>query len=181
MSTPKKPRADAVLKTLPRERQLAIAEHLQDHKLEETRAWLAADGPKFGFPLKTSKSALSDFLQWYSFREQREKNEATVEALLLDLKSANPEWTPDQIQTAGQSFFTALALQQQDPQQWLWIQQTNLKREQLSLDKNKFEFDAAKACLAKLPQLKAISTNKELSDDQKLEQARLALFGSAPQ
>lgn len=49
------------------------------------------------------------------------------------------------------------------------------------LDRNKFEFDAAKACLAKLPELKAIATNKQLSEDERLEQARLALFGSAPQ
>jgi hypothetical protein len=55
-----------------------------------------------------------------------------------------------------------------------------LKRQELTLARDKFEFDAAKACLAKLPQLKTISTNKELSEDQKLEQARLALFGSAP-
>ena len=49
------------------------------------------------------------------------------------------------------------------------------------LDRNKFEFDAAKACLAKLPELKAIASNKQLSEDERLEQARLALFGSAPQ
>lgn len=46
--------------------------------------------------------------------------------------------------------------------------------------RDKFEFNAAKACLAKLPELKAISSNRELSEDQKLEQARLALFGTAP-
>ena len=56
----------------------------------------------------------------------------------------------------------------------------DVKAESISLDRDKFQFDAAKACLAKLPELKAISANKELSEDQKLEQARLALFGSAP-
>jgi len=56
----------------------------------------------------------------------------------------------------------------------------DLKSQQVTLDKNKFEFDATRAALAKLPELKAISANKELSEDQKLEQARLALFGSAP-
>jgi hypothetical protein len=175
MSTPKKPRSDSALKILPAERQAAIAEYAAAHSLEETVAWLKQDG------CKTSRSSLSEFLSWYALRAQMQKNESTVETLLADLSKSNPDWTPDQIQAAGQSFFTALALQQQDPKQWHLIQQTNLKREQLSLDKNKFEFDAAKACLAKLPQLKAISTNKELSDDQKLEQARLALFGSAPQ
>ena len=57
----------------------------------------------------------------------------------------------------------------------------SLDERRITLDEQKFQFDAAKACLTRLPELKAISTNKELSDDQKLEQARLALFGSAPQ
>ena len=175
MSANKKPRGDSVLKTLPAERQSVIAEHGVAHTLEETVAWLRADG------LKTSRSALSEFLSWYSLRQQLARNESTVETLLKNLQTENPDWTPEQIQSAGQSFFTALALQQQDPKAWFMTQQLAIRKDQLSLDKNKFEFDATRAALAKLPELKAISSNKELSEDQKLEQARLALFGSAPQ
>ncbi len=174
MSANKKPRADSVLKTLPPERQAAVAEHLRGNSLDETRLWLAQDG------LKTSIAALSEFLSWHSLQQQLHRNESTVETLLQKLQVSRPDWTPDQIQTVGQSFFTALALEQQDPKQWFLIQQTALKREQLSLDKNKFEFDATRAAMAKLPELKAISANKNLSEDEKLEQARLALFGSAP-
>lgn len=129
----------------------------------------------------TLDKQLSQFWSWYALKQQLSQNETVVETLLEDFKSANPDSTPEQIQQVGQSFFTALALQQQDAKSWFMSQQLALKRDQLSLDKNKFEFDATRAALAKLPQLKAISTNKELSEDQKLEQARLALFGSAPQ
>jgi hypothetical protein len=139
MSTPKKPRSDSALKTLPRERQSVIAEYLRDHKLDDARAWLAADG------FKTSRTALSEFLSWYSLREQMERNESTVETLLEDLKSANPDWSPDQVQQAGQSFFTALALQQQDPKQWLMAQSLAIKREQLSLDARKIVLMEKKA------------------------------------
>lgn len=55
------------------------------------------------------------------------------------------------------------------------------KREEVKLAVDKHQFDATRAAMAKLPELKAIATNKDLSEDQKLEQARLALFGSAPQ
>lgn len=174
MSASKKPRADSALKTLPPDRQTAVAEYLRDHTLAETRAWLAADG------LKTSITALSEFLSWFTLQAQLQANASTIDTVMTELAAKNPDWTPEQIQTAGQSFFTALALQQQDPKGWHLTQQIALKREQLSLDKNKFEFDATRAAMAKLPELKAIATNKALSDDEKLEQARLALFGSAP-
>ena len=46
--------------------------------------------------------------------------------------------------------------------------------------REKFEFDATRAALKKLDSLKAIKTNSKLSEDEKLEQARLELFGVAP-
>jgi hypothetical protein len=133
MSAAKKPRADSVLKTLPEARQTAVAEYARDHSLKETRTWLAADG------LKTSEAALSLFLSWYALQHTLRQNANTVDALLVEFKSANPGATPDQIQQVGQSFFTALALQQQDPKQWFMIQQTAIKKEQLALDRQKFQ------------------------------------------
>ena len=51
---------------------------------------------------------------------------------------------------------------------------------ELSLDRDKFQFDAAKAALAVLPELLAIKRDSSLSEDAKLEQARLKLFGTLP-
>lgn len=48
------------------------------------------------------------------------------------------------------------------------------------LETEKFHFDAAKAALAKLPELLALKRDTSLSDDQRLEQARFKLFGSTP-
>lgn len=50
--------------------------------------------------------------------------------------------------------------------------------EQIALERDKFQFDAAKACLARLPELKAISTDKGLSDADKVQAIRLKLFGA---
>lgn len=47
------------------------------------------------------------------------------------------------------------------------------------LAREKFEFDAAKAALAQAAKLKTISASK-LSDAEKIDQARLALFGELP-
>lgn len=51
---------------------------------------------------------------------------------------------------------------------------------QISLDRDRFEFDAASACLKQLPTLKVISADRSLNDDQRIEQIRLRLFGEVP-
>jgi hypothetical protein len=50
----------------------------------------------------------------------------------------------------------------------------------LQLHRDKFEFDAAEVCLRKLPELKVISSNPELSDIEKIDRIRLELFGKVP-
>ena len=47
----------------------------------------------------------------------------------------------------------------------------------LKLARERFEFAAAEACLAKLPEMREIGENSDLSDEEKIDQARLALFG----
>lgn len=137
MSTDKKPRADSTLKTLPSDRQAAIAEYARTHTLTETRAWLKEDG------LTTSEAALSEFLSSWRLQQQLKRNGSTVETLLANLQQTRPDWTPEQIQQVGQSFFTALALEQQDPKQWFLIQQTAIKKDQLHLDRQKFQRETA--------------------------------------
>lgn len=129
----KKPRSDSPLRTLPAARQAVICDYALGHSLAETVEWLRADG------LTVSSAALSGWLSSYRLAAQMQRNESTVETLLQKLQVARPDWSPEQIQTVGQSFFTALALEQQDPKQWFMIQQTAIKKEQLSLDRQKFQ------------------------------------------
>lgn len=51
------------------------------------------------------------------------------------------------------------------------------REKKLAFDREKFEFDAARACLLKLPELRAVANDKGLSSAQKVEQIRLRLFG----
>ncbi|HEY4414480.1 MAG TPA: hypothetical protein VGO57_02215 [Verrucomicrobiae bacterium] len=138
MSTQPKPRADAKLKTLPPERQADIFAKLnlpvkQGGGYAETLKWLKDDG------LETSLGALSQFFSWYSLKQQMERNESTVETLLEKVAAANTGLSPERIQELGQSFFTAMALEQQDPKAWYLTQQVGLKKEQLLLDRKKFQ------------------------------------------
>jgi len=106
----------SVLKTLPSERQDAIAEHLAGHSLVDTAAWLKADG------IKTSRSSLSEFGSWYALRQQLTHNASTVETLLEELKRGNPSMTHEQMDEAGQLFFTTLAIEQRDSLTWKRVQ-----------------------------------------------------------
>jgi hypothetical protein len=56
----------------------------------------------------------------------------------------------------------------------------SLDERRLSLDEQKFQFNATREALAKLDSLKAIKSNSKLTEEQKLEQARLELFGVTP-
>jgi hypothetical protein len=170
----RKPNSNAKLKTLPEERQAAIAEYALDKSLAETVKWLREDG------LVTSSAAVSEFLSWYRLKEQLAKNETTVSQMLEEIKQNDPSITQSQLEQAGQAFFSALAIEQQDSLTWKRVQDAKLRLGVLKLNRDKFEFDAATACLKQLPELKAISTNKALSETQKVEQIRLKLFGAVP-
>ena len=61
----RKPRADSTLKVLPQAKQSAIYRYAEKHTLDATLEWLAADG------IKTSRTALSEFVSWYSYRAER--------------------------------------------------------------------------------------------------------------
>ncbi len=56
----------------------------------------------------------------------------------------------------------------------------DIKAQQLDLDRERFQFDAAKAALAKLPELKSIAGNNSLDQDAKLRAVREKLFGTLP-
>ena len=54
----------------------------------------------------------------------------------------------------------------------------NRKDRELELAKDKFQFDAAAACLKALPELKVIAATPGLDDRARIEQVRLKLFGT---
>jgi hypothetical protein len=160
----RKPQSNAVLKTLPEERQAEIFSRLTtkttawpDTSLEAVRGWLADDG------VKTSTAALSEFHSWYSLSRQLERNGSVVEMLIEVAKQADPEITPEEIQRFGQAFFSALALQQQDPKGWFLTQQTELKKQSLEDERAKFteskkdgQVKALEGCLEESKQFPAV-------------------------
>jgi hypothetical protein len=172
MSSQKKPRPDSQLKTLPEERQAQIIEMLAKKSHAAVAKELAADG------LITSRSALSEFYSWWHLRQQLTENENTVEMVLERMQSSNPDLTRDQLFSAGQAFFSALAIQQQDAKSWKRTQDLRIKQEVLVLEKEKFRRETCELFLKwfENEQAKSIAssgaTNKE-----KIQRLGQLMFG----
>ena len=88
--------------------------------------------------------------------------------ILLNL-STQANANPAMLDLIGNSFKAVLT-----------AEKLKLQRDSLTLDRDKFQFDAAKAALAAVAEIKNISASK-LSDTEKIDAARQALFGDLPQ
>jgi len=131
----RKSRSDSQLKTLSEERQSAIIEHMRDHRLTDTVAWLRDDG------IVTSAAALSEFHSWHHLRARLTRNQATVEQLLEKIAQRDPNIPQDQLFLVGQEMFSAMAIEQSDPKSWFLTQRLNLQRSELHLARQRFQRD----------------------------------------
>ncbi len=159
MSTTKKPLGESELKGLPAERQATIADFAVAHTLAETVDWLRADG------VRTCSAALSAFLSWYHLKQQLVRNEAIVQMLLAELGKPGQKLTARRLQEAGQAFFTALALAQQDPRAWYLTQQIALRRAQVELAWQKYRDQVAERKAALEREVKAAQADGGLSPE----------------
>lgn len=127
-----------------------------------------------------SPATLSNIRDRLELEEDFQANGQTVESMLEAEKEANPDITQEELDRRGLKFFTILSMRKRDTKSFVSLLRSQKDREALRLEREKFEFDAAKAALAKLPELLALTRDTSLSDDDRLEQARLKLFGSTP-
>lgn len=136
------------------------------------------DGPRKGQPV--SAATLSNIRDRLELEEDFQANGQTVESMLEAERAANPNITQEELDRQGLKLFTLLSIRKRDTKSFVSLQRSQKDRETLRLEREKFEFDAAAAALAKLPELLALTRDTSLSDDDRLEQARLKLFGSTP-
>ncbi len=131
---------------------------------------------------------LSQFWSWYGAQLDAEATNDELANFEEAMQLKHPDWTPEQIREQAISYFMVRSVARKDPEQFATIvkleqgeRKSKLDERRLDLDVNKFQFDAAKAALDKLPELNAIKRDGSLSEDAKLEQARLKLFGELPE
>jgi hypothetical protein len=115
-----KPRSDARLKNLPDERQAQIAEFARAHSLSQTVQWLA------GQDIKTSLSALSQFLRWYDVKQGMAINETRLREKLADMVRNDPSHC--RLDKLGEAFFSISAILDQDSCACSRVQNTALRK-----------------------------------------------------
>ncbi|HXP61545.1 MAG TPA: hypothetical protein VN829_13695 [Dongiaceae bacterium] len=146
----RKPDGRSQLNRLSKDRQAAVADYAARHTLRETVEWLNNPGwpPEPGDTISppghpqgtaVSRWALARWLPGYRLREECAQNSNSVAALVRDLRSASPAWTPGEVHQAAQAFFEGLALQRQETRLWALTQRLDLRRAQLALDTAKHQ------------------------------------------
>ncbi len=181
-----KARGDSKLKVLPPARQAELFDHIEAHTLHQTKAWLAEDG------LNTSIAAISEFREWYQIRRDYSRMEEDALTLAGVLKNQMPELAPEKLQAYGEALFNIMAVKKLDPKLYLDMQTAKHNAEmdhkkfdqrerELQLQKDKFEFNAARACLTHLPSLRTIAADTSLDQNAKLQAIRAKLFGQLPE
>lgn len=133
MSATRKPRADSVLKTLPEERQEAIAALLASKTLQEVRAELRKDG------IVTSSSALSEFWSWWQLRAAMQRREARVSTMIEELRTKQPSISEADLFEYGQSLFGQMAIAEEDTASWYRTQRLALAKTKLDLERRRIE------------------------------------------
>ncbi|MGO9203586.1 MAG: hypothetical protein ACLQM8_23940 [Limisphaerales bacterium] len=132
-----KPRGNSALNRLSLKRQDALFDFASVHTLAETAAWLRKSR------VAASPSSLSIWLSVQRLRRQLRLNEAAVQTVVTKLQAISeaegPKWDPEEVQRAGQAFFSGLAVEQQDPRIWHITQRLALEREQLALEQARFK------------------------------------------
>ena len=122
-----KPRANAKLKTLPDQQQEKIAQFARTHTLAQTVVWLRETG------ISTSASAVSQFLRWFSHRQELARNEQALRNAIVDLVRNGTAPTAETLSQIGNTIFAGSALEKQDPRAWFMSQQIYLRKAELDL------------------------------------------------
>jgi hypothetical protein len=125
----------------------------------------------------TRNSQLSRICKWVKEQDERTARAERMQENERRLREQHPDWTLDQLREEVLRMAYCETLAFGDFKLGLSTARIDLSEKSLELHREKFEFEAAKACMEKLPELKYISTNPQLSDTQKIDQIRLKLFG----
>lgn len=125
----------------------------------------------------TRNSQLNRICKWVKDQDERLARAERMHENEERLKKEHPDWTLDQLREEVIRMAYCETMAFGDFKLGLSTARIHLADKALQLQWEKHEFDAAKACKEKLPELKYISTNPQLTDTQKIDQIRLKLFG----
>ena len=198
----RKPRSDSKLLNLPQHQQDALADWLLDGmSYADARERLHMD-----FNVQSSEAALGGFYQHVCAPLRLRRASEAANALPELAGGLTTGWDVASVALVQRKYFELLAAPFADPKELAVFamqiadinrgqleraklefnkqkhaETTQIKTADLALQREKFEFDAAKKAIEHAAAIKTIATNRSLDSDARVEQVRLRLFGSAPQ
>ena len=123
---------------------------------------------------------LNAFRDWELEQRQRDLEAERQMEDEKRIQAEHPNWNLDQAREAVLKKSYERTLATGDFVLGLKTVRQDLNAKIVTLDRQKFEFDAAKLALASVQKLKTISASK-LTDVEKIDAARRALFGELPE
>lgn len=185
MKTPRKQRVDkdgrkGVLQRL-RELPEAVQEELFLRAQEVSAKTLIAEIRARHSIEGLSEQRLSDFWRWLDgrrkLRQMQEDAEQFRAAFALEGVAASPE----DIHIRTVDYLRMKGLREDDEKTLKFAVGEARRAIELERERERFQFDAAKAALACLPALRRIQADKALDDKSRVTAARKVLFGVTPE
>jgi len=182
----RKPRSDSKLGSLPEEQQSVLCDWLLSNlPYAQIKAMIKKE-----FKVTVSLSAISAFYSDFCAAEliaRRQRAVSTADEIAAEATKKPGKFDAATIDALKQKAFELCINPGGNPKDVkslfmlvLKARDQELDEQNLTLARDKFQFDAAKAALDALPALREIAKDKSLSDGDKLTSARKALFGELP-
>jgi len=131
---------------------------------------------QFGIHLDCDKQ-LTYFRTWDLDQVERQQTAERLQANEDQIRQQHPDWTVDKVrdEVIRHAYFEALA--RADFGLGLTTIRAHTQVKRYLLDRDKYEFDATEKCHERLPELRAIQRDPNLSDEEKMRRIRFQLFG----
>lgn len=127
-----------------------------------------------------SPQRLSDFWRWAESQQALRQMNADAEQFRAEFAKEHPGASLEEAHEATLAYLHLKAAREDDTKLAKFVLIELRKARVIAHEREKFEFDAAKAALKCLPQLKAIAADKSLDETTRLDAARKHLFGVTP-
>lgn len=196
MSTDRKPTDDQTamgkLKRLCRQNE-ALRDELFKLLSEDgmkSAVWRQEVKKRFGFWL-SADSQVTRWRRWVIDMMDQELLNDQMDLRAERYRSDNPGASDEEVRQAGIRYFMEQARARGDADVFLKVVDRDLaersaktkakfKDRELTLGEQRFQWDAAEACLKELPFIKKVATNTGMSQTERIEAVRKRLWGAAP-
>jgi hypothetical protein len=143
----------------------------------DLREWIEAKCHlKLKFDMQVTR-----FRKWVAEQDQKAALAETMREDELAIQKAHPDWTLDQVRDEVLRRAYEHALRNADFRMGMQLVRIHTFVKKYFLDLEKFKFDAIARCRQQLPALKAIESNKSLTEAQKTQLWMERLFGKKPE